>query len=301
MTTRIDTQGTLAIEHSRAADYFSLTKPELTFLSVLTALGGFCAGAVNGLPAMLLFHLLLGTALLGGGAGTLNQYIERNLDRLMKRTEHRPLASGRLSPNEGLVFGIGLVVCGVIELVTFVNVLTALLGACAFFSYLFLYTPLKRFTPYATLVGALPGALPPVMGWTAIRNNIGLPALLLFAILVFWQMPHFLSLAWIYRRDYARAGYKLLTVADETGSRTSLEILAFAFGLLALTLVPWVFGFVGVLYATGAMVIGSVFLIACIRFRRERSNAAAHRIFLLSLGYLPIIMVVGLVDRFVRG
>ncbi|HEX9080463.1 MAG TPA: heme o synthase, partial [Desulfuromonadaceae bacterium] len=210
----MNTEGALAIERSRLMDYLTLTKPELTFLSVLTALAGYFLGAGLSFGPVTLFHTLLGTALVGGGAGALNELIERKYDALMKRTEHRPLPSGRLSPLEAGAFGVGIALAGVAELTAFVNPLTAFLAAVTLASYLSLYTPLKRITPLATLIGAFPGALPPLMGWTAAGKGIDLWGLSLFAILFFWQMPHFLSLAWMYRRDYGRAGYRLLAVMD---------------------------------------------------------------------------------------
>ncbi|HTY58391.1 MAG TPA: heme o synthase, partial [Bacteroidota bacterium] len=228
MRTHLTTRGTLALERSRAMDYITLTKPELTFLSVLTALAGYYLGAGGVFAGGGLFHTLLGTAMVGGGSGALNQYIERRYDAQMKRTENRPLPSGRIAPLEALLFGLFLSVGGIVYLALAVNMLTGSLAAVTCVTYISLYTPLKRLTPLATLIGGIPGALPPVMGWTAATNEISLPALILFAILFFWQMPHFLSLAWMYRKDYARAGYRLLAVGDTSGGKTAAQSLLHA-------------------------------------------------------------------------
>jgi protoheme IX farnesyltransferase len=299
MRTDLDPKGTLALERSRFADYLALTKPELTFLSVLTALAGFYLGAEGTLPGIGILHILLGTALVGGGAGAINQYMERHLDALMKRTEQRPIPSGRIAASEALWFGALLTIAGIVHLTIFVNPLTGFLGALTSTTYLFLYTPLKRLTPYSTLVGGIPGALPPVMGWTAARNGISVEAGVLFAILFLWQMPHFLSLAWMYRKDYARAGYRLVTVTDREGLRTGRYILAAAAALMPVSALLTFTGSAGPLYAILALASGIAFLIPAFRLIRTRSSAAARVVFFASLFYLPAIMLALVLDRLI--
>ncbi len=298
MRSMLDGLGAIAVERSRFADFLSLMKPELTFLSVITALGGFFLGASESIPAALLLHALVGTGLVGGGAGALNQYIERQYDALMRRTENRPIPSGRVSAVEALVFGTACSLLGIVELALFVNLLTALLASVTLTTYLFLYTPLKRITPIATIVGGIPGALPPVMGWTAIRNSISIEALVLFAILFFWQIPHFLSLAWMYRRDYARAGYQLLTFRDLDGSVTSRHILVYSLSLLPVTLLPGVFWDLGLIYYVGSFMLGLCFCATAVQFSRLRTNMRARLVFIASLIYLPALFAFMVADKF---
>ena len=302
-----------AIERSRSrvavklSDYAELMKPELTGLSVLTSLCAFYLASSGAFNYWLFFHLALGTTLLGGGAGALNQYIEREYDALMKRTERRPLPAGRLEPVQCLTFGIMISTLGIVELSIFVNLLTGFLAAVTFAIYIFLYTPLKRITPYSTLVGAIPGALPPVMGWTAVRNNITMEAAVLFAILFCWQMPHFLSLAWMYRRDYARAGFKILTVGDPDGRRTSRQILAYCIGLVPVSLAPSFAGMTGPASIAGAALLSLGFLTIGILLARQLHHSDlghsgdftsySRRLFFASLIYLPCLMLLMTVDK----
>ncbi len=292
------------------ADYVELMKPELTSLSVLTALCSFLiahSGQWTASDFGLLTNLALGTTLLGGGAGALNQYLERGHDRLMKRTERRPLPAMRISPDSALLFGILSASAGLLLLAFFVNALTGFLAAATIISYLFLYTPLKRISPVATTMGGIPGALPPVMGWVAARNELSYQGLILFAILFLWQMPHFFSLAWLYRKDYARAGYKLLTVVDETGARTSLHILANCAALIPISLIPSVTGMTSTLYFIGALIGGMAFLCFGVMFalsftsvredRALRSNQSARRLFFASLIYLPSLFFLMVIDK----
>ncbi|MGA9121405.1 MAG: heme o synthase [Bacteroidota bacterium] len=291
------TPGVFALERSHIMDYISLTKPELTFLSVLTALAGFLIGTDGAIQPLLLAAALAGTALVGGGAGSLNQLIERRWDGMMKRTEHRPLPAGRLSPGQVLLFGVVSSMSGLAILGLFVGLLTAGLALLTLCSYLFLYTPLKRITPLATLVGAIPGAIPPVMGWTAAGQHLDLTALFLFAVLFFWQIPHFLSLAWIYRHDYAGAGFRLLTSVDPLGSRTARQSLAFMLLLSAVVFLPWITGFLGVIYVIGSVGISAGFLTTGWRHAVERTNRSARIMFVASLIYLPTLMGLMVVDR----
>lgn len=227
---------------SKILDYLELMKPELTSLSTLTALCGFYLATRGHFDWWLFLHTALGTLCVGGGAGALNQYMERYYDAMMKRTERRPLPSGRLNPITVLVFGTMLSIVGMFQLTFLVNPLTGFLAFITFTTYLFLYTPLKRVTPLSTFVGGIPGALPPMMGWTAVRNNITLESWVLFAILFCWQMPHFFSLAWMYRKDYSRAGFRILTVEDHSGRKTGRHILIYCLALLPVTLAPTLLG-----------------------------------------------------------
>ncbi len=291
----------------RLLDYVDLMKPELTGLSVFTALCGFYLATVGMFDFLLFLHTAIGTALVGGGAGALNQYTEREYDALMKRTERRTLPSGRLFPTEALIFGVSISVIGVVELSLFVNLLTGFLAVLTFTTYLFLYTPLKRITPYATLVGGIPGALPPMMGWTAVRNETTIEAWILFAVLFCWQMPHFLSLAWMYRNDYRKAGFKTLTVLDPDGGRTSRHILTFSIALVPVSLVPALAGMTGPISFAGAFVLGAAFLvfgIAMWRCAGGRSadvhpgiNVRSRRLFYASLVYLPVLLLLLVFDK----
>lgn len=291
---------------AKVLDYLELMKPELTGLSVLTALCGFFLASKEFDP-FLFFWTGLGTLLVGGGAGALNQFIERRFDALMRRTERRPLAAGRLSPFNVVAFGISLSIVGIFVLIVLTNFLTACLATGTLLSYLFAYTPLKRRTPWSTLVGGIPGALPPVMGWTAAANRIEIGALILFGILFLWQIPHFLSLAWLYRKDYARAGYPMLPVLDSNGKHTSRSIVISLFGLTALSVVTSFSGLTGTMYLTGSILLGIVFLIFGILFQKStgennpasqaRMNHYSRQLFFASLVYLPALLFLMTVDK----
>jgi len=292
---------------SRAFDYLLLTKPELTMLSVLTALCGFYLGTLGAFDYWRFFHVALGTTLVGGGAGALNQFVERRYDALMKRTERRPLPAGRLRPIEGLIFGSVMSILGIVDLCLFTNNLTGILAAVTFSTYIFLYTPLKRITPYSTLIGAIPGALPPVLGWAAARNDVNLGAAVLFAIVFCWQMPHFLSLAWMYRRDYARAGFKILTVGDPDGKRTSREIVAYSIALVPVSLLPASAGMTGLASMAGAVGLSLAFLFMSVMLVRhagnpqtimgEKFNSYSRQLFFASLVYLPSLLLLIALDK----
>jgi len=222
--TPVSTEGRVSVL-SKTPDYFCLIKPEVTFL-VLIATGLGCYMASQGvLSLLILFHAVLGTALVAGGTATLNHYIERDLDGRMRRTSQRPLPAGRLSPREVLSFGVALSVAGGLYLACFVNLLTCTIGLLTLLSYLLIYTPLKRKSSWATFVGAFPGAAPVLMGWTAVRNSAGLEAWVLYALLFAWQFPHFLAIAWMYKEDYSRAGMLMLPQQDPEGNRAFLQIL----------------------------------------------------------------------------
>jgi heme o synthase len=294
------TSGTLTLARSRAVDVLLLTKPELTLLSVLTAVGGVILASPGSLPYLVLVHVVVGTALVGGSAGALNQYVEWPLDALMKRTERRPLPAGRVRPAEALVFGVVLAVLGITDLAIFTQPMAGALALITLVSYLFVYTPLKRRTPFATVVGGIPGALPPLIGWAAVHNGVSLLGWSLFFILFFWQMPHFLALGWMYRKDYAQAGYRLLTVLDPGGAVTSRQALIYCLALVPASLMPTLVGLTGLLYFVGAGTASLLFLAVALRLYRERSSRQARRLFFASLVYLPFILSLMIVDRLVR-
>ena len=289
--------GSFALAVSRATDYLTLAKPELTLLSVLTAVCGSFLAVTGSFHPGYLLNTFVGTLLVGAGAGTLNQYLERKFDRVMNRTAHRPIPSGRVRPLEALVLGSGESLAGVFYLLQFTNALAASLAAMTLVTYLFLYTPLKRISPFATLVGGVPGALPPVIGWVAVRGEITWEAVLLFGVLFFWQMPHFLSLAWICRDDYKHAGYRLLCVIDTDGGRTGLHILIHSSLVLVISLLPAILGVLPPVYATGALLLGIANLVPALRHLRERSSATARSVFLASLAYLPALLLLMVLTR----
>jgi protoheme IX farnesyltransferase len=248
-------------------------KPELTLLSVATAVGSAYIALRGSTHYFLLVHTLIGTLLVGGAAGVLNQYIERRYDAMMKRTDHRPLPAGRIQPAEALFFGIMLGIAGLFYLAILTNWIAVSLSVLTLVSYLAIYTPLKRTTPFATVVGGIPGA------WS------------LFFILFFWQMPHFLSLAWMYRKDYARAGYKLMVVIDPTGDIISRQILVYCCALVPASLLPTLVGLTGYVYFTCALILSISFLLTGIVFFREHSPSAARRIFYFSLLFLLMLFI----------
>ncbi len=299
MNESITQAGTVPIRRSVLYDYLVLTKPELTLLSVVTALGGAYLAAGSSLPYWTLLHTFFGTLFVGGGAGALNQYIERDLDNQMHRTENRPLPSGRLPQRNALLFGVILSAAGVLQLFLFTHTIAAFLAVLTLVTYLFLYTPLKRVTPFATVVGGIPGALPPLIGWTAVTGELSMGAWSLFFILFFWQMPHFLALGWMYRRDYARANYRLLTVVDPSGEASSRQILIYCIALIPAAFMPTMVGILGIIYFIGAVLLSSTFLWLAIRLYRDRSNANAKRLFLASLLYLSMLVSLMIVDRVV--
>lgn len=274
-----------------------LFKARLSALVLLTTGIGFhlaTRGAFNG---WLFFHTLAGTALVAAGASALNQYLEREYDSLMTRTAQRPIPSGRLQPLHALLLGGLVAIGGLVHLSIFVNILTAFLGALTFCAYLFIYTPLKRITPLNTVIGAIPGAIPPIMGWTAARNELNAEGWSLFAILFFWQLPHFLAIAWLYREDYARGGFAMLPVVEPDGVRTGRHAVCHTLGLIAISLFPFVFRLVGSFYLVGAVVLGFVFLASALRFARALNALTARRLFLVSILYLPVLLGLMVFDK----
>lgn len=281
---------------TRLADMFELTKPRLTTLSVMTTLAGYYLGARGDVAVMPLLHTLLGTFLVGAGCGAVNMYMEGSLDALMKRTASRPIPSGRVTPFEALTFGLALAVGGTVWLSLAANLLAGLLAAATFVSYALLYTPLKRRSTLNTIVGAVPGALPPVIGWAAAEGDLGTGAIALFALLFFWQMPHFLALAWMCREDYGRAGYKMLPVLDPDGAATGRQIILYIACLLPVSLVPTLVGMSGPVYFFGAVILGGTFLWLGIRFALGRERRHARWVFHFSLAYLPVLLLVMAID-----
>ena len=278
-----------ATAKARMAAYLELTKPRITFLIVLTSAAGFCLGSIGTVNYLLFAHALIGIALLSSGIATLNQFMERDLDALMRRTADRPLPSGRLFPFEALWFGVTLTLMAEAYLALFVNVLTALLGLTVIAGYLFVYTPLKTRTSLSTALGAFPGAMPPLMGWTAARGEIDVAAWVLFAILFLWQFPHFLAIAWIYREDYGRAGIRMLPVLEPDGRVTGQQIIAYSVMLLPVSLLPAVLGLSGKIYLIAAFVLGLLFVASSVRAALSKSNQHARQLLLASVLYLPIL------------
>ncbi|HSG40728.1 MAG TPA: heme o synthase [Thermoanaerobaculia bacterium] len=283
----------------RLADFWEMTKPGITLMVVLTAGLGFLLAERSGFSFLLLVHTLLGTGLISAGASVLNHVLERDTDALMQRTANRPLPMGRTDPDMALLFGVVLGVCGILELALAVNLLTAFLGVVALAGYVFVYTPLKRRSSLATIIGAVPGAIPPMMGWSAVRNDLDLAAWVLFGILFFWQMPHFLAIAWLFREDYAKGGFPMLPVLDPEGTRTGRQAVLYGAALVPLSLMPSLLGLMGTIYFVGALAFGLVYLWFAFGFARTRSNPGARRLMLASLLYFPALLLIMLLDRVV--
>ena len=287
---------------SRLADFYELTKPRMNFLVVVTTMVGFYLGARGGFHDWaLLAHALLGTAMAAAGASVLNQYIERGHDALMQRTAARPLPAGRISPVEALLLGVLLSAGGTVYLAALVNPLTAALGALTVASYVFLYTPMKRWTTLCTVVGAVPGAIPPMMGWTAATNTLSPEAWALFGILFFWQMPHFLAIAVLYRDDYARGGFKMLPVVDEDLVATGRQIVLYGSALIPVSLMPVALRMAGAGYLLAAFVMGVTFLGFGLNCALRKRRVDARWLFLVSIMYLPALLGVMMLDKVVRG
>jgi len=276
------------------ADYWALTKPEVNFLILITTFAGFYLAREAGwrdFPFWLSINALLGTLLVASGTGTLNQYIERRFDAQMRRTARRPLAAGRLKPAAVLWFGLALSVVGSLYLVAAVNILASLLTIATLLAYLFFYTPLKRKTPLCTLVGAFPGAMPPLIGWAAASGKLDFQAWTLYAILFLWQFPHFMAIAWMYREDYARAGYLVLPPDGSARARSvNLQTVLPLLALVPLSLLPGLMG-EAKLYLIGALLLGAGFVLCAAQFVLRRSNSAARRLLAASIIYLPALFV----------
>jgi protoheme IX farnesyltransferase len=289
--------GAWSVGSVRIADYVTLTKPRLNLLVLATTLAGLYLASPSGVAVSILVHTLVGTALVAGGAAALNQVWEWRTDALMRRTSQRPVPAGRLGVAESAWFGVLLSAVGLVELAWGVNVIAAAVAAATLASYLLVYTPLKARTSLATLVGAVPGALPPVIGWAAATRDISLASLVLFGIVFLWQMPHFLAIAWLYRDDYARAGTPLLPVLEPDGRRTGRQALIYATALWPVSLVPAVIDLAGPGYLAVATGLGVLFIWLASRFARDRAMPTARALFMFSITYLPLLLGALVVDR----
>ncbi len=276
-----------ALSRASLADRLELTKPRITVMVVFTSLVGFVMASPGPLALPRLALALVGTALVASGAAVLNQLIERGTDAMMLRTRQRPLAAGRVQPAEAVAFGGLVTVAGLAVLLWGCGALPALVALVSWASYLFLYTPLKRRTPLATLVGAVPGALPPVIGWTAATRTLEPGAFILFAILFLWQVPHFLAIAWLYRDDYARGGFPMLPVVDREGTFTARQAVLHSLALLLVSLAPVAAGMAGTAYLAGAFLLGVALTLFSLRLLSARDLVAARGLFLASVLYLP--------------
>lgn len=279
-------------------DYLELTKPEISFLVTISALAGFILGA-DSIDWVALSATLIGTALTAGGVGALNHYLERDLDAQMRRTAGRPLPAGRISEKAARTFGYVLVIAGIGLLCPLTNGLTGSLAALTVVLYLYVYTPLKRVTKYNTLIGTIPGALPALGGWTATTGSLDAGGWAIFLILAFWQMPHFFALAWMYRKDYARGGYAMLPVVEPDGRSTVNQTLLFTVGLVAVSILPVALDLSGLPYLIGAIVLGADFLIASFRLYRTRHPQDARRVLMASVRYIPLLVLLIIIDRLV--
>jgi protoheme IX farnesyltransferase len=284
-------------EKSWVIVFMELVKARLTFLVLVTTLVGFYMGTRGATDYLLMLHALLGTAALASGASALNQLLERDYDAKMRRTEDRPLPSGRMNANTVLIFGAATGIFGMVYLWLMVNPITSVLGALTIGSYVLVYTPLKRITTLNTVIGAIPGALPPLMGWTASHGTLTTEGWALFAILFFWQLPHFYAIAWIYREDYAKGGFVMLPIVDPEGHRTSRSAVSHSIALLAVSLCPFLFKVAGPIYCIGALVLGFIFLGCAIQFARRLTIRSARVLFFASIFYLPLLLVLMVFDK----
>jgi heme o synthase len=287
----------LPVSRGRAIDYVALAKPRLNLLVIVSALAGYVMGGGGAASPLLLLSMLAGTALVAGGASAFNQAIEREADALMKRTRLRPLPDGRLQAAEAFVFAALLSVGGLLILAAGANPLSAAVALATLVSYAAVYTPLKRRTSFATVIGAIPGALPPVIGWAAATGTLSRGGWVLFGIVFLWQLPHFLAIAWIYRDDYARAGFPMLPVIEPDGRSTGRQVLVYTAALLPLSLAPTLAGMAGSVYFISALVLTLAFLALACQFARTRSIPDARRLFFASIAYLPILWILMIANR----
>jgi protoheme IX farnesyltransferase len=287
----------IPVEKGWLAVYSELFKARLTILVLLTTLVGFYVGSRGALDYALMLHTVLGTALVASGASALNQLWERKYDARMRRTQDRPLPSGRLQPGFVLALGICCSLFGLAYLALAVNVVTFLIGLASLTTYLFVYTPLKRVTWLNTAIGAVPGALPPLMGWSAARGQLTAEGWALFGILALWQLPHFMAIAWIYRDEYGRAGFKMLPVLDPEGRRTGHQAVIHTLGLLPVSLCPFFLKLAGPVYLSGAVLLGVAFIFCALQFSRHLTVSRARQLFYFSILYLPLLLSVMVLDK----
>jgi protoheme IX farnesyltransferase len=280
-----------------ARDYFELTKPRITILILICTAVGYAFGSGNSLQWLTLAHALIGTGLLASGTAALNQWYEVDSDAKMIRTRNRPLVTGRMKRSHGLAFGTLLSAAGFAELWYGTNLIAAAVGLFTLLSYLLLYTPLKRRSPVCTIVGAVPGAMPPVIGYAAAGRGLDAGALSLFLIVFVWQFPHFDAIAWIYRKDYARAGIRMLPVIEPDGESTVMRVVICSVLLIPISLIPCFLGMTGALYATAAVMAGFGMLYYGAQLARRRTIAGARAVLLASVSYLPAILILMLLDR----
>lgn len=282
---------------TRSADFLALTKPRLNLLVIATAAAGYYLGARgDAFDYLTLLHTLAGTALVAGGSAAFNQLVERRVDALMERTRSRPLASARLGVSEAFWFALVLSVAGLLWLGLGTTWLASGVALVTLVTYVLLYTPLKSRTSFATVIGAIPGALPPMIGWAAATNTISREAWLLFAIVFFWQMPHFLAIAWLYRDDYGRAGFPLLPVLEPDGRSTAYQVATYASALVPVSLAPSMVGLAGPAYFVVALILGLTFLCFSLRFAMTRTRHDAKALFLASIAYLPLVWIAMILD-----
>ena len=285
---------------AKLSAYVALTKPDVSFLVLMTTGAGFYMGARGPMPWLHMIHVVFATMLIAAGTAALNHYIERESDRHMRRTASRPLPTGQLTPAEALRFGVALSIAGAIDLYFVAGYVACLLGLFTCLSYLLAYTPLKKRTVWATFIGAIPGAIPPTIGWTAATGKLDAGAWLLFAILFLWQFPHFHAISWIYREDYARAGILMLPVVDRDGTRTFRQIILYAATLVAVSLLPAIMGFAGVLYFFGALVTCTALVQVCLWAAHSKTNTRAKWLMHATVMHIPILLGLMMYDKLPR-
>jgi protoheme IX farnesyltransferase len=274
-------------------DYMELSKARIVFMILITTGAGYLlAGTFSWLGFV---NTLIGTALVAGGTNALNQFWERDLDARMARTRKRPLPAGRISDRAALAYSVGISVVGIVYLAVLVNPLASLLTLSTLLSYVFIYTPMKTRSTWCTLIGAVPGAMPPLIGWAGANGSLSVAAWLMFGLMFMWQMPHFLAIAWIYRDDYARAGFEMVSVGDDDGARTSRQAVVYSIALLAVIVVPWFLGLANLAYFAGALLSGGALLWLSGEFAKKKTMAAAKKLFMMSNVYLLVIMTLLLV------
>ena len=281
----------------RLAAFGELTKPRIAAMLVITAAAGFYLGTEGSFNFVLFFNAMIGIGLLAFGVATLNQYIERRTDVLMDRTAKRPLPTNRVSPNEALIFGIIQCVASEAYLYFLVNPLTAAMGITVIVGYVLVYTPLKTRTSASTAIGAFPGAMPPLMGWTAAADHVSLGAWAMFAMLFLWQFPHFLAIAWMYREQYAKAGIKMLPVVEPSGRLTARQIVLFTVMLVPVSLAPFFLDLAGPIFLVGATALGLWFLVESILMARAKTTERARRLLMVSVLYLPLLLALAVIDH----
>ena len=285
---------------SRANAYVALTKPDVSFLVLITTAAGYYMGVRGPVSWLHMSHVIFGTLLIARGTAALNHYVERESDRYMRRTASRPLPSGVLQPRRALAFGVALAVTGAVDLYVTAGALASGLGVLTCLSYLLAYTPLKKRTVWATFVGAFPGAIPPMIGWVAATGSLGRGAWLLFGILFLWQFPHFYAISWMYREDYARAGIMMLPVVDREGTRTFRQIILYAAALVGVSLLPAVLGLAGIVYFFGALVVCMALLQVCLWAASNKSNARAKWLMHATVLHIPLLLGLMAYDKLPR-